>query len=384
MAKKSRWLLQTLILSVILNCALVALFFYFMVRDNPQQFSFRPLNETVEEFPPVDKTFISKMQSMPFERLVALLLEKRVVLAGWRMQDLALSALVCFHHVDIHRALNQKTLSKRKWLFDKVSFDLFPGLNENDFQKIKNFIESEKWPFTIQGLVKLIEGKDLKECDRELLTFFCHTPEMVALQTLFARAGRPVQRGVVLKMVQEGGAERLSNYYLEQEKGADFSAKRRQSLLLDYMKGGSKTAACLLLLTDPIFAEHGLSDEQISQLLVLLADKASEVRTFLQKIAHSPRSEKVRSQAVQLLSNQSSEQEIAGRFVPRPGAGQLRPVFREEPPRSPAPSMHVVQPGESLWQLAKKYQVSIEELMAVNHLQSTVIRSGKTLKIPHP
>lgn len=325
--------------------------------------------------------FIVKMKAQPFERLVSLLKEKRVVLAGWRVQDLALSALVGFHDVDIHRALNKKSLPTRKWTFQSSTFELFPGLNEQDFQNMSFFLEREKWPFTTKGLLKLIGSKELKECDRDLLIFFCHTPEMIVMQTLFARAPTPIQRGTVLKIVQEGGWDRLSNYYLGQEKEADFSAKKRQAVLLDYIEGKSKTAAYLFLAIDPVFAEHGLSDAQLSHLLPLLSDKTESVQRFLQKVIQSPRGDEVRTQARRQLLG-SDDEEVAARFIPRAGTGELRPVFREQPPRSPAPSQHVIQPGESLWTIAKKYRVSIEELMAVNHLQSTVIRSGKTLKIP--
>lgn len=372
MSRKSRWLLQTLSLSVILNCAFIALFFYFMIRDNPLQFSYRPSSEEINESPPVDANFFAKLEGLSFESLVELLSDKRAIASGYRLQDFSLSALVTFHDLDVIRALGRTNLSQRKWTFGTTHFTLFPGLSDKDFQMLKFFATTEKWPFSSKGLFKLIAKQTLVKCDRELLAFFCRMPEMIALETLIAKSEVPIQRGFLLKMALEGSWESLSSHYLKQQKIADFSASQRRKVLLHYIGEGSKTAAYLFLLTDKSYAEHHLSDEQIGLLLNLLTVKTEEAESFLQAIAHSPRSDRVKNQA------------IAGRFIPRPGIGELRPLFREEPPRSPQPRLHIVQPGESLWQIAKKYQISLEELMVVNHLQSTVIRSGMTFTIPLP
>ncbi|EFK08186.1 N-acetylmuramoyl-L-alanine amidase [delta proteobacterium NaphS2] len=45
------------------------------------------------------------------------------------------------------------------------------------------------------------------------------------------------------------------------------------------------------------------------------------------------------------------------------------------------PSVHVVQKGESLWDIAKKYDVSIAAIKERNHLKTEVIRPGMTLSL---
>ncbi len=46
---------------------------------------------------------------------------------------------------------------------------------------------------------------------------------------------------------------------------------------------------------------------------------------------------------------------------------------------------HVVQSGESLWLLARKYRVTVEALQTANNLAaSDHIRAGQTLRIPGP
>jgi len=45
--------------------------------------------------------------------------------------------------------------------------------------------------------------------------------------------------------------------------------------------------------------------------------------------------------------------------------------------------VHTVKPGESYWVIAKKYQITIEELLDYNRLSTThVLKVGETLKIP--
>jgi len=47
----------------------------------------------------------------------------------------------------------------------------------------------------------------------------------------------------------------------------------------------------------------------------------------------------------------------------------------------PTNQQHIVQKGETLWRISKKYGITIEELMAKNNLQSTTIRTGTALRI---
>lgn len=44
--------------------------------------------------------------------------------------------------------------------------------------------------------------------------------------------------------------------------------------------------------------------------------------------------------------------------------------------------MHVIEPGDNLWKIARKYKVSVEEIKRVNHLETEKLRPGKQLEIP--
>ncbi len=384
--KNGRWIFQTLVLSVALNVALLGVFFYFLIRDNPLHFSYKAKVEQKLGAPPVSTAFIEKIPSVPFERLVELLNDQRKMAEGYRICDLALGALAAFHDFDVERGLGRGKLSKQKWEFEGACFLLFPGMKEEDFNVLQTFAQNEKWPYTMRGLYKKIQQFSLEATDPSLLSFFCHTPEFVLVETLLVRTHMPIQKRTVLNLVLEGGLDHLEAFAANQEESIDFSDEVRRDFLLGAIEKRSKTAAYLLLLTDGNFAYHHLNDQQMALLLDLLTVKTEESLQFAQAVSTSSRVAQIRERALHLIGDYMghlpTEGELTGHFVEKPVQKELRPVFRQAPPAAPSPNTHIVQDGESLWLIAKKYQISVERLMEANQLQNGVIRAGRTLKIP--
>ena len=184
----------------------------------------------------------------------------------------------------------------------------------------------------------------------------------------------------------ESGWDSLESFYQRQCKEIDFSDKARRSLLLNGISKGSKTAAYLLIITDGSFAIKELEDVQLLQTLDLLTVKTQEAIQFAKAVASTPRSDEVCEKAIERLALYTGTlpDELAGHFYEKQGLKKLRPLFRQQPPAAPDPRTHIIQPGESLWLIAKKYQVPMEVLMETNHLQSAAIQPGKSLKIPPP
>ncbi|MFZ0565455.1 MAG: hypothetical protein WAM28_04645, partial [Chlamydiales bacterium] len=242
MSKKPVWLLQTLILSGILNIAFIAIFFYFLVRGNPLHFAFRPNVDVEWESLPLNSEF----QSLSFDQLVELLSDERVVEEGYRVRDLALGVLVGYHHVDLVGAIENYPGTPKRLVFEDTALTVFPNLNSQDYQNIIQFIKRQPWPFTSKGLFLELEKAGIKKADSELITYFCHRPEFLIFEMLFIRTHLPIQRKLILEMALEGGWDRFENHFKEQEKASDFSDKKRQELILDYIEGGSKVAAYLL------------------------------------------------------------------------------------------------------------------------------------------
>lgn len=370
--KKTRLLTQTLLLSAALNLLLIVIFFYFVIRDNPLRFSFQPSKTRMESLP-VNPAIIKQLQTYSYPQLVELLSDQKMVDHGYRVRDFALAALAEFHDFDVARALGKRHLSQRRWDFEEVALIVYPALSESDFTRLIAFAKTECLPYTTKGLLRRIETS---ERDTQLLTYFCHTPEFILFEQLFTRSKFPIKKGTLLGLVKEGGWDLFSGFYEQQTLQCDLSDQTLRKLLVDYLDTGSKTAAYLLLKLDGEFALKQLDDKRVAKMLELFDDRSKEAVLFAQKVALSPRGDVVRDLASQL----------AGRYLSSPAASpsakELRPVFRATPPAAPAPGTHVIQPGESLWIIARKHNVSLDRLMEVNHLQSCTIQPGKTLQIP--
>jgi len=302
---KSRWILQTLILSVALNAALLCIFFYFLIRTHPLHFAYTPKEEVCCEPFPIATSILEQLNSLSFEQLIQLMNDERKVEQGYCIRDFALGALATYHDFDVERGLGRGQLSKRKWEYKERSFLLFPGLRKEDFEALQLFVRVEKCPFTLKGIFKCIRESGVEMSDPALLSFFCYTPYFVLLETLFARTHLPFQKKTILALALEGGWERLESFYLRQQKCADFSARTRQVILMDYIEGNSKTAAYLLVITDPIFAVNQLEDAQIIKVLDLLRFKTQEALRFVQTVAYSLRSDEVIERAHMRLAEYS-------------------------------------------------------------------------------
>jgi hypothetical protein len=386
MGKSQRWVFQSLFLSVTLNVILLGVFFYFFIHDNPLHFSYHPKETLHTGKPPMPIGFLKRLPDVSYEHLLELLNDERKMETGFRVCEVALGALAQYHHFDVERALGRGKLSKHLWEDEESEFLIFPGLTRGDYETLLCFANTERWPLTLQGLFERIRIEGVEKCDPELIHFFCHTPEFVIFETLFARTYLPIQKRNVLNVALEGGWEIFLTFSQEEQRNIDFSNEMRQHILMGAIDAGSKTAAYLLLITDAQFALCQLEDSRLSRMLDLLTVKTAESCQFVQTVLASSRIETIRQKAMAKMCEYAETEpgRMAGHFYEKPGQKDLHPPFRQVPPAAPPPSVHIVKEGESLWLIARKYHISIDDLMAANQLSTSVIRPGKSLKIPHP
>jgi hypothetical protein len=381
---KSRLLFFILCFSGALNVALLSILFYFLIQTPPHSFFYHPPMAIAEGPPPCEELF-AKLENLTFTELTALLSDQRKVAHGYLVRDFALGALAKVHDFDVERGLSRGELSTRMWQYQGNTFLLFPGLGPIDFEKLQAFAQEDKWPFTPRGLLRCIKEEKIENCDPALISFFCHTPHFLLIETLFARTGLPIQKRSILTLIMESEWGTIENFYQQQKKEADFSIQKRRDFLLAALRTNSRTAAQLLLLTDLEFAVNDIDDQLVLKIFELQLGESQAALSFAYSIAESPRSDPIQQKALAYIatySGSSPQDELVGHFLTKPGLKELRPVFREAPPAAPDPRTHVVQPGESLWQISKKYHVPLEILIKTNHLESTTIQAGKCLKIP--
>lgn len=304
--------MQVLGLSVALNCIFVLLFFYTALREEPlrRSFVYRP-SPGKGEVGASNRALLQAMRGWSWERLVQSLENRDLQEDGYATRDLALAVLVAWHHLDIARPLAGKRVQERRLpLSPSLEIQLYPGLGDEAFAQIQHFIAVERWPLTSRGLyAHLKEGKPV---EASLLQAFFLTPEFHALEALFARSPVPLRRGTLLKMVCEGSWKILAQYAESQKGAQDFSPGRRQCLLLEYIRGGSKTAAYLMIMTDRLYAEKRLDDRQVIDILRLLTEKTQEAALFARELLEAPRADSVHQEAARCLYA------YAGEILPQP------------------------------------------------------------------
>lgn len=378
-AHKIRFLTQILLLSVILNIAFLIIFFYFFIRENPVPvvFSYQPSFPTPEKLY-TNQEVIKTFEHLPVEKLFSLLEDDRLIEEGIKARDLSLALLVFRDHLDIDRAFGKKMSPHRILKLENgAALPLFSGFSDEEYKQVSSFVALEKWPFSFDRLFPVIKSQG-ESADPALLQMFFQSEECFAVERLFSQGPIALQKKVLLSLLREGSYETLHAFSESQKACSDTSQNKRLEFLMNYIKEGSKTAALLLLYTDLPYVTKYADDKMVLTILKLLPERSEKGFFFAATLLNSLRSDAVKRQAEEFLSH---DKELAHRFYNRPALGNLRPTFRDKPPAAPPPSQHVVQPGESLWSIARKYNISVEELVKINHLPTTSLQSGRILKL---
>ena len=398
--RRTRWLTQALIISGTLNIGLVATFAYFVLKEKQETLSLELKPASIE----VQQTNFQLLRAysfLPYQELLLRLENKELLEEGLTKRDLSLACLVAFHHFNLDKALGGLPLQKRTIPFtnseaqETLDMPVFPGLADYQFQAILQYAKTEKWPLTTQGLFYEMKRSSIP-CEQSLLDSFYLSPEYHTLFTLLSKTGPAITREQVIDLLCEGEWKTLSDLTQQQRLALDLSVDRRRALLLDYLKSHSKCAAKLLLASDADFVSKRLEDSQILTLLDLYPDKSPALENFAKELIASPRTDAVWKRAATILYALSGEPLpepynhtlVLQRFLPQthtPEAqilAQAKPALPAASPPKTKKKMHTVEPGENLWKIARKHQVSIEEIMRINHLETEKLRPGKQLEIP--
>jgi LysM repeat protein len=380
-------------------------------------------------------------RKMSLEGLVSRLKNTQLVENGYAQRDLALACLVAFHHFDLERAVGalsfpaqKRTIAYGKFRNGKsAELTVYPGLSEKHYEAILDFASTERWPLTSKGLFLML--KKQKEQDPTLADAFFMTADFLAVETLFSRSSVIPSRDELLKMLLQGDWSMLSTFADQQKHFQDLSAARRQRFLLDYVCQQSREAAYLMLKADPNIAAYKLDDNHVSLLLDLLDCKSLEAEQFALALLTSPRSDSVWKKAAARLYEYAGEaipekyqhHAALSRFVLQqtmvdmpnqpqapvltsaeaPLSTMLPPIKTALPKLTPAPKpqstlakaetlprkpvltpaskkerCYVVQEGDSLWKISRRFDVDVDRLRAHNKLNSDALHPGFSMRIP--
>ncbi len=204
--KQMRRFTQALVVSGGLNILLLALLLYGVLGDGFLRWRNDMLihrwprtDEVVMDLHSRDEA-INRLLVMPFDELVGVLSSRRRLDENLAERDLALGCLVSFYYFNLPQVLSEKELPLSKpVVVQGVQVPIYAGLNNEQFARIIQFAEIERWPLTTQGLFLAL--KSGHEKDRSLVEAFFQTPEFLHVQRLFARSNHPVDRSLLLETV---------------------------------------------------------------------------------------------------------------------------------------------------------------------------------------
>lgn len=371
------------------NIILIAFCFFWVLRERPPTpyFEQKPLVQKTTFTMPSSAELLKRYKGKTYEQLLPLLSKKGLVEDGLRERDLVLGVLITYHDFDLERALGT-TPSKRVLSFDegKDKVTIYPSLNDSQYEILNQFIKMEKWPFKPKGLFHLIKNERSK--DPSLIEAFYLTPEFFSMEALF----KGISKEEILQMVVEGNFGLLSAFNEKQRTLQDLSSENRQKTLLSYINEGSQKGAEILLKTDFDFAAKRLSDSSILSILRKLNRNTEETEHFLSVLLGSPRGDEVRLMAstkYQELTGKSWEPLISREplvkapalvFPKKEEVTAPKIAVREVPPKKSL--LYIVQDGDTLWKIGKRFKVSIEEIRSLNKLKSDSLKPGSPLKVP--
>ncbi|MBU6384095.1 MAG: LysM peptidoglycan-binding domain-containing protein [Verrucomicrobia bacterium] len=383
--KKLKILSWALIFSGALNVAFIGALAYTRLENTAMVSTIMGKKEIV----PTNVTVFNAMSRLTFRELVSYLTNRELIEEGYTKRDLAIAALVAYHHFNLEKALSGKPAQVRTLLFAKdQTIDMFPGLTEEQFEAVIRFAYQEKWPLTAKGLFALLQTQQAPR-DESLEQAFLLTPEFYALQILFQKTNAPQEPSKLLDLAAEGSWNLLEKFFQEQSKALEFSEEKRRNLLLSYCALHSPTAAQLLLSTDEPFALKRLDDKQILDLLSLMKKQTEEGTRFCLGLLRSPRSDAIWQAAALTLYSYAGEmpplpidpQTVLARFAPESKESKAAPQ-PELAASPPCARYHVVKEGESLWKISRQYKVKVDELVRINGLEKDSLYPGMTLKLP--
>ncbi len=387
--KKIRVLTHLLLLSIALNIGLATAFVTHKVRAGR---ALRPQNTLIRAAKVIvsNAEVIKSFFNCTFDELVSELENRELVQDGYSRRDLALSCLVSYHHLDMKRALAGKEFQVRKYTFvhadggEQFDLEVYPALDEADFQLILGFLKREKWPLTTEGLFEELKKESSEQnLTTSLAQSFVSTSEFYTLYTLFRRKNDNVKASEVLKMILEGPWEFFNEFILLQKSAPNLTEESMRNLLTKYVDHGAAEASLLWIKLDSEYVLRGLDDQFLKKVVEHIQVPSQQVIIFLKQLLLSVRSDELR--------------ELAGRKlylfenlpVPEPYSHELAlqqfdlvAAVKEKKEETQQVLLHTVADGESLWKIAKKYRTSISDIREANQLKTDKLRPGQKIEIP--
>ncbi|AHK63796.1 hypothetical protein BOKEGFJH_00923 [Chlamydia avium] len=352
--KNTRWLWQALILSAGLNIVFLLLFYTTIFRKDLyklQLFS-GPLVARSCRVQKIPEDFLDYLSESSLEDLYCLLDENRLFY-GRPIKLWALSVAMHTYNIDVASALSHPLVFTELRSGGKTW--LLPNLDEKDYCSIRQYLSCQRYPFTSQGLfLTLAKNIDHGLVDEECLYHFCLTEEFLYLRTLLCGAEEQVSTIAALAhMVIRNGEKVFFSLCDKHNRSTAISDQQRRKVLCTYVDLGEPLAALLLLVHDEDWVIHEFTDEVLQSFVFLLPKESPYSKKFISRLLSSPRCH-IYQHHEAVIDKDS-------------------PIKYEE---------YVVKEGESLWLIARRFGITVEEIMRENHMNHHRLMPGTRLKLP--
>jgi len=348
---------------------------------------------------------IATLDALSDRELLAKLDDTTIVSHGYSVQELAL-ALLRLRDYQVEDPLRSfgkwpQPLSSLSWSGKDGSSRevfLFSSISSEEIQAVSDFLSKSQVPFTPCGIVERLVPEN-----RELFVLaLVRTDEWARFIKLFP----DFSEDQCVDIAQElGGKGFLSAI---EENGQE----RSERLLSLFEKYSSKHLAEYLAAECPDCIVARGSDESVLRVLCSLPMQSDGGLRLSIRLLQAPRKSIVWKAAQAFLARALNRADIAKvskeelfdalkQFI-----GMKREVVttqkKEDKPSKPVPSTplseistraatrqltpyktYVVKKGDTLWSVAKRFNVHVEKLKYLNGLKGTKLSPGITLRIPH-
>lgn len=313
-----------------------------------------------------------------YPELVAQVLNKTMIEPGLAKRDLVIAVLAESYFIDLARALNRPQIPVQYLTYDDAGksrqLAVPRGLADSDFEIVSQFLKQEAWPLSSKGLfIKLKLG--LKD-DKLKLTFF-RSAFFAKLYDALKPAISSLSEEKLCQILLKGEFSDFERFSQEIEAGL-FNA---EAFLTHYILQKSNFAAKMLVELDG-FTPKSLTDKEALCLLETLAFFPDKQKKVAEDLLVSFRHESFKKEVASLVSHLEPLAQLVldQKDEVKPKVAALKKSDELLPAKTA--KTYVVQEGDSLWKISRKFKIDVESIKAANHLESETLKTGKVLIIP--
>lgn len=381
--QKIRMLTNLLLLSVGLNIAFGATLFYHFSKKKTKVILSKdlPAVEVRREHSDLLHSFFQ----MSFNQLVLELSNKQEIADGYKVCDLALGILTSYHYLDLSKALMGESIEEREVMFihtdggEQFSLCLYPNVKEYHYSLIKGFIKECKYPWTSEGLFAELKIKK-ENAPTDLTAAFMMSKEFIAIYTFVHRFLMSIDKERLLLLLLSGSYADVERFYYLYLENMDRPKDMMRHFFKTYSRHNSCHAADMWLEVDESFILHQLNNEEIAKVIELTTKES-----FLKKVQQSLRKEEIRELAKNKLQTPVMEDVlcISSNEKHTDKEAQIEAEKETELLKLEQKSLlYTIQIGDSLWKIANKHKVSLQQIREINQLNTDLLKPGQTIIIP--